>query len=103
MSGSRGWGQLLITTIGSFGCQGCDLNISLTAITLLMNIADFFSRERHALLSAFSEVGFHPGRSISHEPNDNDAAHPPGGSPGSSPVNQCEPVCVREVSLCEPV
>ena len=34
--------QLLLTTIGSFGYQGCDLNISLTAITLLMNIADFF-------------------------------------------------------------
>jgi len=29
---------------------------SLTAITLLWNIADFFGRERSALLSAFSEV-----------------------------------------------
>ena len=79
--------QLLLTTIGSYGYQGCDLNISLTAITLLMNIADFFSRERHALLSAFSEVGFHPGRSISHEPHTNDAAPPAAGS-GASPAER---------------
>ena len=57
--------QLLLTTIGAYGCQGSDLNISLTAITLLMNIADFFSRERAALLSAFSEEGFLAGRSVS--------------------------------------
>jgi hypothetical protein len=30
-----------------------------------MNIADFFSRERAALLSAFSEEGFLAGRSVS--------------------------------------
>jgi len=52
--------QLLLTTIGAYGCQGSDLNISLTAITLLMNIADFFSRERLALLAAFCEEGFQP-------------------------------------------
>mmetsp|Transcript_50642 Transcript_50642/g.158224 ORF Transcript_50642/g.158224 Transcript_50642/m.158224 type:complete len:1222 (-) Transcript_50642:93-3758(-) len=52
--------QLLLTTIGAYGCQGSDLNISLTAITLLWNIADFFGRERPALLAAFSEVDFHP-------------------------------------------
>lgn len=52
--------QLLLTTIGSFGLADTDLNISLTAITLLWNIADFFGREREALLTAFSELGFHP-------------------------------------------
>jgi hypothetical protein len=49
--------QLFLTTIGSFGLQDSDLNISLTAITLLWNIADFFGRERPALLAAFAAVG----------------------------------------------
>ncbi len=49
--------QLFLTTIGAFGLQDSDLNISLTAITLLWNIADFFGRERPALLAAFAVVG----------------------------------------------
>ena len=49
--------QLFLTTIGAFGLQDSDLNISLTAITLLWNIADFFGRERPALLAAFATVG----------------------------------------------
>ena len=61
--------QLFLTTIGSFGLQDSDLNISLTAITLLWNIADFFGRERPALLAAFAGVGsFSPPQSPAQFP-----------------------------------
>ena len=95
--------QLLLTTVGAYGCQGSDLNISLTAITLLMNIADFFSRERMALLSAFSEVGFHPGLSVAesslhadhssaqtHDDHDTTPAGTPLGSRSRSRVHNVD-------------
>lgn len=42
-------------TVGAFGFQWADLNISLTAIGLLWNMADFLHRDRSALSKSWGE------------------------------------------------
>jgi hypothetical protein len=44
---------LYITTIGCYGFQGSDINISLTAIGLLWNIADFVAKENPAVRASY--------------------------------------------------
>ena len=45
---------MCIRTVGLFGCDRTDINVSLTAVGQLWNIADYFGTENDSMLKALS-------------------------------------------------
>mmetsp|Transcript_5623 Transcript_5623/g.8694 ORF Transcript_5623/g.8694 Transcript_5623/m.8694 type:complete len:1334 (+) Transcript_5623:1-4002(+) len=49
--------SLLISTIGAYGSQRCDINIALTAVNMLFTVADFLRKDRSQLVAAYEKTG----------------------------------------------
>lgn len=61
------YGFFFVETVGAFGFQRADLNISLTAIGLLWNMADFLHRDRVSIANIWDDE-----QSKTHSDSNND-------------------------------